>query len=71
MVNDNVNKLGNVSKLIGYGISYIIYSMFNKHKCQLRKRLKSCNKVKVIKGRWKQEFVNLLNNYKSPNFSYK
>ena len=28
-------------------------------------------KVKFIKGSWKQDFVNLLNNYKSLNFCHK
>ena len=63
-----MKQLGNVSKKIGHGL--VIYSMFNKHRRKFRKRLKPRIKVEVG-GDWKQDFVNLLNNYKYHNFCHK
>ena len=67
-LNDNVKQLGNVSQKIECGL--VMYSLFNKHKRKFRKRSKPRNKVKVG-GCWKHDFVNLLNNYKCPNFCHK
>ena len=64
-LNDNIKQLGNVSQKIECGL--VIYFYFNKHERKFRKRSKPRNKVKVS-GCWKQNFVNLLNNYKCPNF---
>ena len=67
-LNDNVKQLGNVSQKIERGL--VMYSLFNKHECKFHNRLKPRNKVKVG-GCWKQDFVNLLNNYKCLNFCHK
>ena len=48
----------------------VIYSLFNKHMRKFRRRSKPHNKIKVGSC-WKQDFVNLLNNYKCPNFCHK
>ena len=67
-LNDNVRRLGNVSKQIGKNL--VVYSIFNKQARKFHRRSRKRRKHKVDGECLRQRFKVLLDTYKSPTFSH-
>ena len=67
-LNDNVRRVGNVSKMIGNGLN--IYSLFNKQYHKSRRRISKRRKGKGNVALLKHKLMQLLHHYKSLSFSH-
>ena len=66
-LNDNVRRLGNVSKQIRKNM--VVYSIFNKQARKFHRRSRKRRKHKVDGECLRQRFKVLLDTYKSPTFT--
>ena len=57
-LNDNVRKLGNMSKVLGKDV--VVYRLFHRQLCKFRKRSKKRRKCSINEDKLSQQFKDIL-----------